>query len=155
MRAARRVIFRRVGRPVDLPQVLQRQGRPRQPYARAIIVSVQRSAEERNVALRLGKRGEKPSGVTAGDVPLTHLIIRTRPQDAPNAAGQVRRAPRAQISAIGYTVADFDRERARRELTAAGVQDVRDDGPYSLAMTDPFGARVRVTGLANTALTRG
>ena len=112
-------------------------------------------ATERDVALPFGKRGEKPFGITADDVPLTHLIIRTRPQDAPNAAGQVRRAPRAKISTVGYTVADFERDRARRELTAAGVQDVRDDGPYSLVMTDPFGARVRVTGLANTALTRG
>ena len=45
-------------------------------------------ATKRDVALPFGKKGEQPYGVTAKDVPLTHLIIRT---PDPNAAPPRRR----------------------------------------------------------------
>jgi hypothetical protein len=50
-------------------------------------------ATARDVALPFGKKGEQPYGVTAADVPLTHLIIRTRDLNAP-AASAVRPARR-------------------------------------------------------------
>ena len=40
------------------------------------------------------------------------------------------------IEHIGYTVADFDRERAKADLIAMGVKNVRDGGLYSLHMDD-------------------
>jgi catechol 2,3-dioxygenase-like lactoylglutathione lyase family enzyme len=123
-------------------------------YARMFNLD-QVGATERDVNLPFGKQGEKPFGITAADIPLTHLTIRTRPLDAPNNAGQARRQSRAKITHIGYTVAAFDRARARAELAAAGARDVREDGPYCLTMTDPFGLRVRVSGLENTAITDG
>ena len=110
-------------------------------------------ASDRDVALPFGKKDEKPFGITANDVPLTHLIIRTRDTapPAPNAAPP-RRPSQAAITEVAYTIADFDRPRARTELRMAGVETVREDGPYSLAFTDPFGIGVKVTGLANTAI---
>jgi hypothetical protein len=56
---------------------------------------------------------------------------------------------------VGYTVADFERNRVRDQLKAMGVENVRDGGLYSLHMTDPFGYDVQISGLANNALTDG
>src|SRR5579864_921062 len=113
-------------------------------------------ATDHDVALPFGKKGEKPYGVTANDVPLSHLIIRTRDLNAPAGAGQEpRRKSRALVDHIGYTVADFDRDRARAELISMGVKNVRDGGLYSLHMVDPFGYDVQISGLANNALTDG
>src|ERR1700688_3866260 len=73
-------------------------------------------ATDHDVALPFGKKGEKPYGVTADDVPLSHLIIRTRDGNASAGAGQEpRRKSRALVDHIGYTVADFDRDKARAE----------------------------------------
>src|SRR5438045_8756491 len=56
-----------------------------------------------DVALPFGKRGEKPYGVTATDVPLTHLIIRTRDLNAtPQGGGAPRRKPRALVNHLAY-----------------------------------------------------
>jgi catechol 2,3-dioxygenase-like lactoylglutathione lyase family enzyme len=113
-------------------------------------------ATANDVALPFGKKGEKPYGVTANDVPLSHLIIRTRDVNAAAGAGQEpRRKSRALVDHIGYTVADFDRDRARAELISLGVKDVRDGGLYSLHMLDPFGYDVQISGFANNALTDG
>lgn len=113
-------------------------------------------ATANDVALPFGKKGEKPYGVTADDVPLSHLIIRTRDVNAPVGAGQEpRRKSRALVDHIGYTVADFDRDRARAELISMGVKSVRDGGLYSLHMLDPFGYDVQISGFANNALTDG
>jgi catechol 2,3-dioxygenase-like lactoylglutathione lyase family enzyme len=113
-------------------------------------------ARDRDVALPFGKKGEQPYNVAAKDVPLSHLIIRTRDQNPAPAAGE---APRPKVQAvvdhIGYTVADFDREKAKAELKSLGVENVRDGGLYSLHMTDPFGYDVQISGLANNALTDG
>jgi hypothetical protein len=89
-------------------------------------------------------------------VPLTHLIIRTRDLNAPPATGGAPR-PRstALVDHIGYTVADFDRDKASVELKAMGVENVRNGGAYSLHMTDPFGYDVQISGLENNALTDG
>jgi hypothetical protein len=56
-------------------------------------------------------------------VPLTHLIFRTRnlnPAQVPNEAPR----PKAQavVNHVAYTVADFDRERAKTELKSLGVE---------------------------------
>ena len=109
-----------------------------------------------DVALPFGKKGEKPFGVTANDVPLTSLIIRSRDLNAPpQGGGAPRRKSRAVVEHMGYTVADFDRERAKVELKSLGVENVRDGGLYSLHMTDPFGYDVQISGVANNALSDG
>ncbi len=110
------------------------------------------SATAHDVALPFGKAGEKPYGVSADDVPLTHIICRTRPPDAPAANGPPRRAANATIDHIAYTVADFDRERAKAQLTAMGAENVRDGGMFSVYVDDPFGYEVQITGLDVTAI---
>lgn len=113
-------------------------------------------ASKIDVALPFGKKGDKPFGVTANDVPLTSIIIRSRDLNAPAQGGQApRRKSQAVVEHIGYTVADFDRDRARAELKSLGVENVRDGGLYSLHMTDPFGYDVQISGVANNALTDG
>jgi catechol 2,3-dioxygenase-like lactoylglutathione lyase family enzyme len=107
-------------------------------------------ATARDVALPFGKKGEKPYGVSAEDVPLTHLICRTRPLDAP--AGNARRKAKAAIDHLCVTVADFDRERAKAQLNAMGVKNVRDGGPFSVYVNDPFGYEVQIAGLSVTAI---
>jgi catechol 2,3-dioxygenase-like lactoylglutathione lyase family enzyme len=113
-------------------------------------------ARDKDVALPFGKKGEQPYNVSAKDVPLTHLIFRTRDLNPTPAAGE---APRPKVQAVidhvAYTVADFDREKAKAELKSLGVENVRDGGLYSLHMTDPFGYDVQISGLANNALTDG
>jgi hypothetical protein len=100
-------------------------------------------ATDHDVALPFGKKGEKPYGVTANDVPLTHIICRTRPLDARAGNGPPRRTPKAVIDHIAFTVADFDRERAKAQFAAVGVTNVRDGGPFSVYVDDPFG-RLRI-----------
>jgi hypothetical protein len=113
-------------------------------------------ARDKDVALPFGKKGEQPYNVAAKDVALTHLIIRTRDLNPAPTPGE---APRPKVQAVvdhvAYTVADFDREKAKAELKSLGVENVRDGGLYSLHMTDPFGYDVQVSGLANNALTDG
>jgi catechol 2,3-dioxygenase-like lactoylglutathione lyase family enzyme len=110
--------------------------------------------KETEVTLPFGKKGEQPYNVAAKDVPLTFIICRTRDLNAPPANGAAPRPkPTAVINHIGYTVADFERNRVREQLKAMGVANVRDGGEYSLHMTDPFGYDVQISGLANNALT--
>jgi hypothetical protein len=110
--------------------------------------------KETEVTLPFGTMGEQPYNVTAKDVPLTFIIARSldRPQN-PRTAGRPK--PEAVIDHIGYTVADFNRERAKAELIAMGVKNVRDGGLYSLHLDDPFGYDVQISGLENNALTDG
>jgi len=106
-----------------------------------------------DVALPFGKKGEKPYGVSADDVPLTHMICRTRPLDRPAGGnGPPRHKANAVIDHIAFTVADFDRERAKAQLAAVGVQNVRDGGPFSVYVNDPFGYEVQIAGLGVTAI---
>ena len=113
-------------------------------------------ATDHDVALPFGRKGEQPYNVNAMDVPLTHLIIRTRPVNAPTAPGGAPRPqPTAMVDHVGYTVADFDRDKASAELKAMGVENVRNGGAYSLHMTDAFGYDVQISGFANNALTDG
>ena len=92
--------------------------------------------------------------MTAKAVPPTYLLCRTRDVNAPPANGAAPRPkPTAVINHIGYTVADFERNRVGEQLKAMGVANLRDGGEYSLHMTDPFGYDVQISGLANTALT--
>jgi hypothetical protein len=108
-----------------------------------------------DTALPFGKKGEQPYNVTAKDVPLTHLIVRSPEQNTAPPRGGARARPTSQaaIEYISYTVADFNREKARAELTALGVKNVRDAGPRSLQMDDALGYPVQICGLENNALT--
>jgi catechol 2,3-dioxygenase-like lactoylglutathione lyase family enzyme len=109
-------------------------------------------ATARDVALPFGKKGEKPYGVSADDVPLTHIICRTRPPDSAAGSSPRRRKPTAVIDHIAFTVADFDRERAKAQFAAVGVTNVRDGGPFSVYVNDPFGYELQITGLGVTAI---
>jgi catechol 2,3-dioxygenase-like lactoylglutathione lyase family enzyme len=109
-------------------------------------------ATARDVALPFGKMGEKPYGISADDVPLTHIICRTRPSDTTAGNGPARRTATAVIDHIAVTVADFDRKRAKARLTAMGVQNVRDGGPFSVYVNDPFGYEIQITGIGVTAI---
>jgi hypothetical protein len=70
--------------------------------------------KDTEVTLPFGKMGELPYNVTAKDVPVSFIIARSnnRPQN-PNTAGRPK--PEAVIEHVGYTVADFNRERAKAE----------------------------------------
>ena len=124
-------------------------------YSKAFNID-QVGATNRDVALPFGKKGDKPYGVTADDVPLTHLIIRTRTANAAPATGA---APRPQATAsvdhVCYTVADFDRDKVKAELTALGATKIRDSGTASVMASDPFGYEIQLSGLASTALSGG
>jgi catechol 2,3-dioxygenase-like lactoylglutathione lyase family enzyme len=109
-------------------------------------------ATKRDVALPFGKKGEKPFGVSADDVPLTHIICRTRIRNEAPAGAPARRKANAVIDHIAFTVADFDRERAKAQLNTLGVNNVRDGGPFSVYVNDPFGYEVQITGLGVTAI---
>ena len=98
--------------------------------------------------------GEQPYNVAAKDVPLTHLIVRTPDPNAPPPA-RPKPKPQAVIDHFALTVADFNRDRARAELLALGVKNVRDGGPRALHMDDVFGYDVQICGLENSALTDG
>jgi catechol 2,3-dioxygenase-like lactoylglutathione lyase family enzyme len=109
-------------------------------------------ATARDVALPFGKKGEKPYGVGADDVPLTHIICRTRPSDASAGNGPPRRKANAVIDHIAFTVADFEPERAKAQLTAMGAKNVRDGGPFSVYVDDPFGYELQIGGIGVTAI---
>jgi len=113
-------------------------------------------ATDRDVVLPFGKKGEQPYGVTAKDVPLTHLVIRSRDANGPRRSGdQSRPAPQAVIDHIAFTVADFDRDRAVVALTALGVKNIRPLNSNSVHMDDAFGYDVQLSGLDETAFTSG
>ena len=112
-------------------------------------------ATDHDVALPFGKKGDKPYGVTADDVPLTHLIIRTRNPNAPPPAGPPRARATASVDHVCYTIADFDREKVKTELNALGATKVRDSGTASVMASDPFGYEIQISGLASTALSGG
>ncbi len=113
-------------------------------------------ATDRNVVLPFGKKGEQPYGVAAKDVPLTHLVIRSREVDGPRRSGdQPRPAPQAVVDHIAFTVAGFDRDRATATLRALGVKNVRPLDSNSVHMDDPFGYDVQLSGLDETAFTSG
>ena len=72
---------------------------------------------------------------------------------APRRSGdQPRLASQAMIDHIGFTVADFNSDRAKAELTALGVKNVREAGSNSVHMDDAFGYDVQISGLEATAL---
>jgi catechol 2,3-dioxygenase-like lactoylglutathione lyase family enzyme len=108
-------------------------------------------ATDHDVALPFGKKGEKPYGVSADDVPLTHIICRTRPLAAGTNVSSRRKAT-AVIDHLAFTVADFDRERAKAQLTALGAKNVRNGGPFSVYVDDPFGYELQIGGLGVTAI---
>jgi len=59
------------------------------------------------------------------------------------------------IDHVAFTIADFNRERAKADLIAMGVKNVRDGGPCSLHMDDAFGYDIQISGLENNALADG
>jgi hypothetical protein len=56
------------------------------------------------------------------------------------------------IDHIAFTVADFDRERAKAQFAAVGVTNVRDGGQFSVYVDDPFGYELQIAGLGVTAI---
>jgi hypothetical protein len=114
-------------------------------------------ATDREVVLPLGKKSEQPYGVTAKDVPLTHLIIRTRDADGrpPRSGQRTQAAPQAVIDHICFTVAGFNRDRAKVTLADLGVRNIRPLTSNSIHMDDPFGYDVQLSGLDETAFTSG
>jgi len=111
--------------------------------------------KDTEITLPFGKMGEQPYNVTAKDVPLTFLLVRTRDGNAPLANGQPRPKATNLVNHMAYTVADFEPNRVKAELEAMGVKNVRGTGPNALHMDDVFGYDVEICGLANTALTDG
>jgi catechol 2,3-dioxygenase-like lactoylglutathione lyase family enzyme len=109
-------------------------------------------ATAHDVALPFGKKGEKPYGISADDVPLTHMILRTRPPAGSAGNGPPRRKANAVIDHLAFTVADFEPERAKAQLTAMGAKNVRDGGPFSVYVDDPFGYELQIGGLGVTAV---
>jgi hypothetical protein len=107
-----------------------------------------------DTALPFGKKSDQPYNVTAKDVPLTHLIMRTRDPNAPPPAAPPPRSL-AVIDHMAYTVADFNREKVKAQLIGLGVKNVRDGGLYSLHMDDAMGYDIQISGLENNALTDG
>jgi catechol 2,3-dioxygenase-like lactoylglutathione lyase family enzyme len=110
-------------------------------------------ATKTDVALPFGKKGDKPMGVAASDVPPTTLIIRSRDLDAP-ARGETtpRRKSRALVNHIAYTIADFSQARVRAELKRLGYPNPREDGPHSFHVVDVNGYDVQISGIEMTAL---
>ncbi len=114
-------------------------------------------SEPTQIGMPFGRRNQKPLGVTADDVPTSYIVLRTRNPNgtAADKSASARPRSRGTIEHVGYTVADFDRDRARAQLQALGVQNIRNGGLYSLHMTDPFGYDIQLSGVANNALTDG
>jgi catechol 2,3-dioxygenase-like lactoylglutathione lyase family enzyme len=112
-------------------------------------------ATDHDVALPFGKKGDQPYGVTANDVPLTHLIIRTRNLDAPQPNGAPRPKSQAVIDHVCYTIADFNQDKVKAELNAMGASNVRNSGANSVMASDPLGYEIQISGLASTALSGG
>src|SRR5258707_956494 len=110
-------------------------------------------ATKNDVALPFGKKGDKPIGVAANDVPLTSLIIRSRDADA-SAPGETtpRRKSRALVNHIAYTIADFNKDRVRAELKRLGYPNPREDGPHSFHIVDVNDYDVQISGIEMTAL---
>jgi catechol 2,3-dioxygenase-like lactoylglutathione lyase family enzyme len=104
-------------------------------------------ATKNDVALPFGKKGDKPPGVVASDVPLTSLVIRSRDVDAP-----ARRKSRALVNHIAYTIADYNKDRVRAELKRLGYPNPREDGPHSFHIVDVNGYDVQISGIEMTAL---
>jgi hypothetical protein len=114
-------------------------------------------ATDREAVLPLGRKGEQPYGVTAKDVPLTHLIFRTRdPNGPPPRSGQrPQAAAPAVIDHICFTIAGFNRDQAKVKLAELGVKNIRPLTSNSIHMDDPFGYDVQLSGLDETAFTSG
>jgi catechol 2,3-dioxygenase-like lactoylglutathione lyase family enzyme len=111
--------------------------------------------KDTEVTLPFGKKGEKPYGVTAKDVPLTFIICRTRDLNAAPANGQPRPQSQAVVNHIAYTIADYDRAKVLAELKRMGFDNPREDGEHSFHIADPFGYDVQISGINMTALTSG
>ena len=111
--------------------------------------------KDNEVTLPFGKKGEKPYGVTAKDVPLTFIICRTRNLNAPPANGQPRPKSQAVVNHIAYTIADYDRDKVLAELKRLGFDNPREDTEHSFHIADPFGYDVQISGIKMTALTSG
>src|SRR5258708_26221847 len=91
--------------------------------------------KDNEVTLPFGKKGEQPYNVTAKDVPLTFIIMRTRDLNAPPANGAAPR-PKATnvVNHIAYTVADFDSARVQAELKPVCVQTIRATAAHAIHM---------------------
>jgi catechol 2,3-dioxygenase-like lactoylglutathione lyase family enzyme len=112
--------------------------------------------KDTEITLPFGKMGEQPYGVTAKDVPLTFLLVRTRPDNnTPLANGQPRPKATNVVNHMAYTIADFEPNRVKAQLEALGAKNIRGTGPNALHLDDVFGYDIELCGLANNALTDG
>jgi len=109
-------------------------------------------ASANDVALPFGKKGEHPYGVTADDVPMPYLVIRTPDPNAPVGDTESRRRSRALVNHIAYMIADFDKARVRSELKRMGHANPLADGDHSFHIVDVNGFDVQISGIAMTAL---
>src|SRR5215831_6378147 len=103
--------------------------------------------KDNEVTLPFGKKGEKPYGVGAKDVPLTFIICRTRDLNAPVANGPARPKSQAVVNHIAYTIADYDRDKVLAELKRLGFEKPREDNEHSFHINDPFGYDVQISGI--------
>jgi catechol 2,3-dioxygenase-like lactoylglutathione lyase family enzyme len=111
--------------------------------------------KDTEVTLPFGKKGERPFGVTAKDVPLTFIICRTRDLNAQAANAPPRPQSQAVVNHVAYTIADYDRAKVLAELKRMGFDNPREDGEHSFHIADPFGYDVQVSGINMNALTSG
>jgi hypothetical protein len=112
--------------------------------------------KDTEITLPFGKMGEQPYNVTAKDVPLTFLLVRTRPENnTPLANGQARPKATCVVNHMAYTIADFEPNRVKAQLEALGAKNIRGTGPNALHLDDVFGYDIELCGLANNALTDG
>ena len=112
--------------------------------------------KDTEITLPFGKMGEQPYNVTAKDVPLTFLLVRTRADNnAPLANGQPRPKATCVVNHMAYTIADFEPNRVKAQLEALGAKNIRGTGPNALHLDDVFGYDIELCGLANNALTDG
>jgi hypothetical protein len=82
--------------------------------------------------------------------------MRSRDTNAPaQPGGPPRPQSQAVIDHICYTVLDFDQEKAKADLTALGVKNIRSAGRTSLHFDDPNGYDVQIAGISMTALSGG
>jgi hypothetical protein len=125
-------------------------------YARLLNVEPS-GVTDREAVLPLGRKGEQPYGVTAKDVPLTHLIFRTRDPNGPlpRSGQRPQAAAQAAIDHICFTIAGFNRDQAKGKLAELGVKNIRPLMSNSIHMDDPFGYDVQLSGLDETAFTSG
>ena len=131
-------------------------------------------ATDHDVVLPFGKKGEQPYGVTAKDVPLTHLVIRTRDVNGPRRSGNEPRpappslsgsrppvppssspAPQAVIDHFCFTLSNWNEQRVRGAIKAKGLE-ISGGRDGSLHVFAPYGYDIQfANGVEENAFRHG